>query len=131
MLSSYSPENPVDSVAIDPIKRSVSYNHIKTGIIENIYMLYLFLAHISLDLDDDNYVYLKLEHHSRFVFLLKIHKLHPCLGSTMGKPHIETYSHVHWNQMEGTIKACDIFEMLILILHFSTLMMITTCSHGV
>ena len=59
--SSYSSGAPLDSMAIDPITRSPNYHH-ETGKIENLSRANLCLAHSSLELDDDDLDFLKLDH---------------------------------------------------------------------
>ena len=59
--SSNSSRAPLDSMTIDPKTRSPNYHH-ETGKIENLSRTNLFLAHSTLDLDDDDLDSLKLDH---------------------------------------------------------------------
>ena len=52
---------PFDSTTIDHITRSPNYHH-ETGKIENLSRANLCLAHDPLELDDDDLVFLKMDH---------------------------------------------------------------------
>ena len=117
--SSYSSRAPLDSTAIDPITRSPNYHH-ETGKIENLSRANLCLAHGPLELDDDDLDSLKLDHLSWLCWLDEDKLIAPPY-STMGEPLFRTSSQVHCPTKDGKLQAFDLFVMLHLNLHNTTL----------
>jgi hypothetical protein len=83
---------------------------------ENCYY-YTFALLIPLELDDEYYVCLKFEHYSWVPSLGEDSQIVPPL-SISEKTSLGTSSHVHYHQMNDKIETYDLFEMLILNLHF-------------
>jgi hypothetical protein len=87
-----------------------------------------FALHILFQLEnDDDHAFLKLEYFPWLRLLGEESQIAPI--PRYGKPHLVKYSHIHYNQVNIKFQAYDLFEMLMLNLHFSTLMIITTWCH--
>ena len=80
---SYSLESPLDSTAIYPINRFHNYHH-ETGKKQTLSRSYLCLAHIPLEVDDDDLVHLKMEHLSWLHLLVEDLQIAP--HTPMGEP---------------------------------------------